>query len=218
MMFELPIFPLNTVLFPGMPLHLHIFEERYKHMMRQVLEGDQTFGVVLIRRGVEAHGPMADPHSIGCSARVVQTHPLGEGRMNLVAVGQERFRILRLENTPQHYLVAQVELYPLSVYDSHKASEAVSWLRPRMERYLQILAQAGDLNAPEPNMPGEIIPLVHLACIMLQLPPEQKQRLLEADSADWLLEQLPGIYRREMSLLRAITGSGAEMMGMFSKS
>ena len=60
-MLELPLFPLNTVLFPGMPLNLHIFEERYKRMMQACIESSKPFGVVLIKQGLEAHGPLADP-------------------------------------------------------------------------------------------------------------------------------------------------------------
>jgi Lon protease-like protein len=217
-MFELPLFPLNSVLFPGMPLHLHIFEERYKEMMRQVMETNQTFGVVLIRKGVEAMGPLAEPFMIGATARVIQTHPLGEGRMNVVAIGQERFRALRLERDLAPYLVGHAELYPLLLDDPRSAAPVVQVLRPMMERYLQTLVRAGDLNAPEPNIPEQIIPLLHLACILLQLPQDQKQRLLEAESADWLLQRLPAIYRRELALLRAITSNGAGMIGMFSKS
>jgi Lon protease-like protein len=57
-MFELPLFPLNTVLFPGMPLTLHIFEDRYKRMIRTCLKTRQPFGVVLVRHGQEAFGPL----------------------------------------------------------------------------------------------------------------------------------------------------------------
>ena len=86
-MFELPLFPLNTVLFPGMPLPLHIFEDRYKQMINNCLEEKEPFGVVLIRNGKEALGPLAQPHSIGCTARIVEVQKLSDGRMNITSVG-----------------------------------------------------------------------------------------------------------------------------------
>jgi uncharacterized protein len=95
-MFELPLFPLNTVLFPGMPIQLYIFEQRYKEMIHDCLKSSQPFGVVLIRNGKEANSHLAEPHYVGCSARILDVEPLEEGRMNLVALGQQRFRILEL--------------------------------------------------------------------------------------------------------------------------
>ena len=89
----LPLFPLNTVLFPGMPLGLYIFEERYKLMMAQCLQEEQPFGVVLIAQGKEAMGPAAEPHPVGCTAVITEVQKLNDGRMNIVAVGQERFHI-----------------------------------------------------------------------------------------------------------------------------
>ena len=85
-MFELPLFPLNTVLFPGMPLTLHIFEDRYKLMIGKCIQERQPFGVVLIRRGLEALGPVADTHSVGCMAFIRQVERLEQGR-TLVRMG-----------------------------------------------------------------------------------------------------------------------------------
>ena len=111
-MFDLALFPLNTVLFPGMPLQLHIFEPRYQTMIRHCLDHQQPFGVVLIHQGLEAYGPLAKPVQMGCAARIINTTPLEDGRMNLTAVGDERFRILKL-NYDLPYLVGEVESVPL---------------------------------------------------------------------------------------------------------
>ena len=88
-MLNLPLFPLNTVLFPEMPLPLHIFEVRYKQMIAKCLAGDRTFGVVLIKHGSEALGPLAEPYSIGCTARIIESQSLGEGRMEITTVGED---------------------------------------------------------------------------------------------------------------------------------
>ena len=111
-MYTLPLFPLNTVLFPGLPLQLHIFEPRYRTMIRLCQTENQPFGVVLIHQGIEAYGPAAEPVQIGCTARIARLVPLEDGHMNLTALGEERFRILKLNHdTP--YLVGEVESLPL---------------------------------------------------------------------------------------------------------
>jgi Lon protease-like protein len=83
---EIPLFPLNTVLFPGMPLPLHIFEDRYKGMINQSIQEATPFGVVLIREGAEV-GDTAIPYDVGTSAFVTQVERLPDGRMNINTVG-----------------------------------------------------------------------------------------------------------------------------------
>src|SRR5256885_6297863 len=103
---ELPLFPLNVVLFPSMRLPLHIFEERYKLMVGTCMVTDQTFGVALIQSGVEVGGP-AQIFAVGTTARIVEIDRLPDGRMNLVVVGGERFRLLeRIDDKP--YAVGRV--------------------------------------------------------------------------------------------------------------
>src|SRR5690349_965615 len=89
---RLPLFPLGTVLLPGMVLPLHIFEPRYQVMMQQVLEGDRFFGVLLIRRGSEVGQP-AEPYDVGTVAEVTTVAPLDDGRMNISTTGRERFKV-----------------------------------------------------------------------------------------------------------------------------
>ena len=104
---RLPLFPLRTVLFPGMALPLHIFEERYRLMIGRCMEERSPFGVVLIRSGEEV-GAAAEPHDIGTTARIASVQRLEDGRMNLVALGEQRFRILQLDNSGP-YLAGDVE-------------------------------------------------------------------------------------------------------------
>ena len=87
---SLPLFPLNVVLFPGMALPLHIFEERYKAMIGDCIDNEAVFGIVLIREGQEAGEP-ADPFKIGTTARIVRVERLAEGRMNILTRGEQRF-------------------------------------------------------------------------------------------------------------------------------
>src|SRR5687768_16728850 len=113
-MMNLPLFPLNTVLFPGMPLSLHIFEERYKEMITRCLQDNGPFGVVLIKEGIEALGPLAQPHTIGCTAQITQVQPLDEGRMNLIVIGQERFKLHSLDYALP-YLAGDIAISPMAV-------------------------------------------------------------------------------------------------------
>jgi Lon protease-like protein len=105
---ELRLFPLQTVLFPGMRLPLHIFEDRYKQMIRECIEQDAPFGVVLIREGAEAGGG-AVPHHVGTTARIAQVEYLDDGRMNIFTIGMQRFRLRRV-NARQPYLTGDVDL------------------------------------------------------------------------------------------------------------
>ena len=105
---DLPLFPLNVVLYPGMSLPLRVFEERYKQMMNRCLEGDMTFGVVLIKSGKEVGGA-AMPFEIGTVARIMDVVPQGGGRMLVSAVGEEVFRIVNIQQiTP--YMVGSIEV------------------------------------------------------------------------------------------------------------
>jgi len=202
-MFELPLFPLNTVLFPGMPLSLHIFEERYKRMMQVCIDSSKPFGVVLIKRGMEAHGPLAEPHEIGCTARILEVEPLSEGRMNIVALGQKRFRIISLYDQ-NSTLVGKVELYPLEVPDKEILTSTGKRLRPWVKRYMDILSRVSDTDLEAEHLPNDPLALANLAAVLLQVPPIQKQPLLAAERAVEFLEKIYALYRREVVLLDAI--------------
>jgi Lon protease-like protein len=104
----LRLFPLQTVLFPGMRMPLHIFEERYRTMIRECIEEDAAFGVLLIREGAEV-GAGAVPHNVGTTARITQVEYLEDGRMNILTMGHERFRVSKLM-TDREYLSGEVEL------------------------------------------------------------------------------------------------------------
>src|SRR4051794_22025097 len=89
----LPMFPLGTVLFPGMPLPLHVFEPRYRGMTRDLLDGDREFGVVLIERGSEVGGG-DQRFELGTMARIVEAAETEDGRWALIAVGVRRLRVI----------------------------------------------------------------------------------------------------------------------------
>jgi Lon protease-like protein len=171
-MIDLPLFPLNTVLFPYTPLHLHIFEERYKKMIAYCRAAGSPFGVVLIQRGVEALGPSAEPYPIGCTAEIAQLQPLSQGRMNLVVVGQNRFRIRTL-NHDQPYLMGEVDFLPIRSGSQEELAQADHSLRPWLERYLRTLNSSENPETVIQQLPTDPLALADVAAMVLQMPPRK---------------------------------------------
>lgn len=107
----IPVFPLNTVVFPGQHLPLHIFEPRYRQLVQDVLGEDAEFGIALIEQGREVGGG-AEPVAIGCVVRITEVQELPDGRYNIICEGTRRFRLVeRLDESP--YLRAAVEFLAL---------------------------------------------------------------------------------------------------------
>lgn len=214
-MFEIPLFPLDLVLFPGAPVHLHIFEERYKQMIGYCQETGAPFGVVLIRRGEEAGGPLAEPHTVGCSAQIAHLQMLAQGRMNLVALGKERFRILGLKRD-RPYLVGVVEPFPLVIADGESLRREQERLRPRLERYVRLLSQDSDLQIDFHRLAQEPLIYINVAAMLLQVPADDKQELLEMEEAIHFARALQTLYRRELALLPAMLQKRPAEEVMFS--
>jgi Lon protease-like protein len=215
---EIPLFPLNLVLFPGMPLQLHVFEERYQRMVQDCLKGDRSFGVAMIRKGVEALGPLAEPYRVGCMARIVDIQPLEDGRMNLVVVGKERFRILTLDRHTAPYLKGEIEPFPLRIEDREALRHAAQRLQPRIERYVQLFVQLSNLEKEPEALPDDPDMIGFLAAMMLQIPMEEKQTLLEVESAAELLAMLENVMSRELALMRAMLAESSRSgIGVFSR-
>jgi Lon protease-like protein len=220
-MFELPLFPLNTVLFPGQPLSLHIFEERYKEMIGLCIETQQPFGVVLLESGNEVEsslGTSPQPHSIGCTAQITQVRPLREGRMHITVVGRERFQIQNMVNDHRAYMVGMVEIHPMLSGNQDVMLSGGRVLRGLVERYLRVLTSAGNQQFDTRHLPRDSVALAYLGSVLLQgIPSEQKQQLLAADSTAELITELRGIYRREVILLETmLTAPELEQTGPFS--
>ncbi len=107
---EIPLFPLNTVLFPGGPLPLRIFESRYIDMIGHCMKTDSPFGVLLIRDGQEAGAAMT--HEIGTLATIVDWYQGSDGLLGVTAVGGQRFRLLDSRRQPDGLNIGSVELMP----------------------------------------------------------------------------------------------------------
>jgi Lon protease-like protein len=198
-MMDLPLFPLNRVLFPAIPLNLHIFEERYKLMMNERIDKREPFGVVLISNDEADISPNVKPYSVGCTAYIKQLEPLSEGRMNLTVVGRERFKIHEL-HYDKPYLSAKVELFPLEVERSEQLLYTNSLLRNQISRYMTILKRTENHHLQPSKLPLSPILVAHLAADVLQLPPKDKQPFLEIAKLDDLIAQLLKTYRYEIVL------------------
>lgn len=211
---EMPLFPLNTVLFPGAPIHLHIFEERYKAMIGMCLEQRRPFGVVLIRRGTEALGPLAEPHTVGCSARIAKAQRLEQGRMNIVAIGQERFRILSLDSRAFPYLLGTVQPFPLEIGDPADLARRALRLRQQVAHLMQTQLRAAGQTLDPSSLPEDPVELAYLAASVLQISVEQKQQLLQIVRSVDLIERVRETYRREQALVEAILAHGDRESGL----
>ena len=138
----LPLFPLEVVLFPGVPLPLHIFEPRYKEMIGECLANSAPFGVVrVLEEGIA---------EVGCTAEITTvTKEYPDGRMDLVAEGRKRFEVLEL-NQERSFLRAEVLMVP----DEPDVAAEAERVRA-IEFHLQILSLAGavqDLSAADQSM------------------------------------------------------------------
>lgn len=192
-MIDLPLFPLSSVLFPGGTLPLHIFEERYKLLIGECVAQQSPFGVVLIKSGSEVGGP-AEPYEVGTTARIARVQHLPDGRMNLVAVGSERFRIVEITQR-RPFLRARVEILrdvDATVPFSAEHAERVAVLYSDYYRVALALTDQWQQRVALPEEPRAIADFV---AGRVDAEPQLKQRLLEELSVS---ERL----RAEESLLR----------------
>jgi Lon protease-like protein len=224
---KLPIFPLNTVLFPGAPIQLHIFEERYRLMIGRCLEQNIPFGVTLIRSGSEVNpddpwvrrqrgladtadqqdlgalkrelGGETVPHQVGTTAqiKVGESTRLNDGRYYLVAAGQRRFRIQYFVQR-QPYLIASVAYLPEE--SSTAVTEPAEALRRLYARYWAAIGAATGYDPPAEPLPKSAIDLTYWLANRLQVDNAHKQRWLEADVATRLRE-IGAAIRAELLLL-----------------
>lgn len=219
MPFEIPLFPLGVVLFPGMQLPLHVFEPRYRLMSARALEGDQTLGVALLIEGREGQ-PGTVPASIGCSAEIVDSTRFPDGRLNLMTVGRRRFRILQ---TREHdgYLIGTCEwLDDAQPEDNSPPAVSVVELARRVRgllgTYLASLARNANLSPrdlDDLDVPSEPLALSMWVASIITLPNEQKQGLLEMTSARERLQSELEFLRRGEIVQKAFARRGQQPPG-----
>ncbi|PZC49455.1 MAG: hypothetical protein DK306_000694 [Chloroflexi bacterium] len=190
----IPIFPLNTVVFPGQHLPLHVFEPRYRQLVGDVLASDGEFGIALIENGQEAGGG-AIPMAVGCAVRISELQELPDGRFNLICRGTRRFRLVEsLDESP--YLRGAVEFLPLpeDVTDEEtvELAEEVSGLY-RDHLGLALALEGGwqrRLKAPD-----DPVRLADTVAAEIDAPPGKKQEILEAARVATRLEIGQGLLQ-----------------------
>jgi Lon protease-like protein len=183
---ELPLFPLNTVLFPGATLALHVFEERYKQMIRWCLENESPFGVLLIRSGSEVGEP-GEPFEVGATAGIIRVQHLDEGRMNLACLGRERFRVSRKVNESP-YLVGEVELLESMEGEGQKAMDMADTVAALFAEYYRLYLAVSNQWSRQIGMPSGPGDLADFVASRLSVSLWTKQRLLEELSVRRRLE------------------------------
>jgi uncharacterized protein len=196
---EVPLLPLGSVLFPHMPMSLHIFEERYQTMMRDCRAASVTFGIIAIRQGHEV-GAGAVPYEVGTLAQLDDIEELPDGRYNLGVVGASRFRIDALSHD-RPYLVGAVHYLqdtPASVHDTEPLATAVT---ASFRGYATQLRGIGQGDPLEFGLPSDPELLSYLVAAALQVETAQRQRLLEIDDTAERLAACLRLLRREAALL-----------------
>jgi Lon protease-like protein len=201
----LPLFPLNTVLFPSMVLPLHIFEERYKLMINTCLAQDKPFGVVLIYSGTEVGGP-AIPHPVGTLARIANWEWLPDGRMNIITLGDRRFRIVEYAKLEHPYLVGSVEYWDDEPLEHPDLPKLIDGVGRNFVDYLTLIMSLADQALPvsQLQLPAAPSMLSYHVASNLQIDVNEKQELLEEPSAVTRLQRELTLLRREGSFLQRL--------------
>jgi len=207
----LPLFPLGTVLYPGLLLPLHVFEERYRQLVRDLLAGPEprTFGVIAIREGRET-GPngILTLHEVGCTATVRQVTELDDGRYDLVTVGTQRFLLTGTDDT-RPYLQGQVELLGEETGDESGAVLAARSVQDAFRTYLGALAERGVTQVSVPELPDDPILLSYLVAASMVIDLRDKQALLAEPDALHRLVTERMLLSRETTMLRTLTATPA---------
>ncbi|HVK06440.1 MAG TPA: LON peptidase substrate-binding domain-containing protein [Armatimonadaceae bacterium] len=197
---ELPLFPLDLVLFPHMLAPLHIFEERYKEMVNRCVRESLPFGIVLITNGSDVN-PDSQTCRIGCTARIRRVERLPDGCINIEVVGEQRFRILETHEVLPYRTGITEPLHddPLSSDGPNPLSEDVQrLLKEFLTRQLALLGQ----HDVEIELPEEPDLLSFTAACVLPMENDAKQALLEGTDVNARLAAELDVLRRELTRLR----------------
>jgi Lon protease-like protein len=205
---QLPIFPLNTVLFPGVSMPLHVFEDRYRALVHHLLtisdRSMRLFGIVAIREGYEVgrHG-VQSVHRVGCVAQMTSVEPYADGRFDIEVVGRQRMRLDGLD-TSGSYLVGDVELAePPDDASPETLAEAEHALQTFVAYRKQLSEMRGGdvLDGDFPSDPEYLSYSLAATCLLTL---RERQTLLEASKPRERLVMLRQSLRQEMRAMRAI--------------
>ena len=196
---QLPIFPLpNVLLFPNMALPLHIFEERYKRMVSDCLQGDRLLGLFLLQAGWDAEGATPTPYDIGGMGRITRAVRYPNGSMDILLSGLARVHVLRyVQQKP--YLIAEVEVWPDEPDDSTGVEALTRRMVGMFERF--VTAKAGPEHELLKNLKllASPIDLLHLVVTNMPLDVHEKQEILNLRPIDERITMMITYLNRELS-------------------
>jgi len=210
----LPLFPLGAVLYPGMLLPLHIFEERYRQLIRDLLDGPEPrrFGVIAIRKGretgIDGVNGLQSLYEIGCTATMRRVGRRDDGRFDIVAVGTQRFRLHGLDET-RPYLQGEVEMLADEPVDPAAAEPAVRVIQAAFREYLDALTEWGGATVRLEDLPDEptLLSFIVAAAMIIDLP-ERQAMLAESGTLRRMALQR-ALLSRETAMLRTTTSRPA---------
>jgi Lon protease-like protein len=199
---SIPLFPLSTVLFPGAPLPLQIFEERYRALVRDLLDlnaPDRRFGVVAIQAGSEAGMKLPQMFPVGCAALVKRIDPLPDGRSTLVAFGAARFRLLEVDAESKPYLTGTVRWMDEPDGEAGVADALAPAAEAALLAYFETLATLTGGQVDAEVLPGNARDLSYVTASAMLLALRERQALLElADTATRLRAEIGLLWRERM--------------------
>lgn len=206
---RLALFPLGTVLLPGLLLPLRIFEPRYRALVGELLqlpdEMPRQFGVVAIRLGREV-GPQAPQlYEVGCTALVRRAEHYADGRYSLMTVGERRFALRSVDAESRPYLVGEVTYLADDAGDAEAAATLVPVVQGLLRDYTAKLAENRAADIQLPDLPDDPVTLSYLVAAAVVPDIARRQELLEAPDALSRLRAEQALLRRELGLLHSIT-------------
>jgi len=207
----LPLFPLGAVLYPGMVLPLHIFEERYRQLVRDLMDRPEPrrFGVIAIRKGRETGVEgVQSLHEIGCTATLRRVEQYPDGRFDIVTVGTSRFRLLALDQSLP-YLQGEVEPLTDEAVDPDAAAPLVRAVQVAFHAYVVALTEEGGAVVKVDDLPSEptLLSFLVAAAMVIDLP--ERQSLLAEPDAVRRLSAQRSLLARETAVLKATTSRPA---------
>ena len=202
----MPMFPLGTVLYPGVVLPLHIFEERYRRLVRDLLDqpaGPRRFGVVAIKEGREVgRDGVTALHEIGCTAELRRVEAYDDGRFDIIAVGVSRFRVVRVDASQP--MVGEVELLP-DVGTDEAITLSARAVRMFGSYRAALLTAQGLLVDEPPELPDDPVELSYVIAASMLVDMSDKQELLATSTVDERLALEVAILRRESALVSQLS-------------
>jgi len=193
---QLPLFPLPVVLFPGTPQLLHIFEPRYRQMVRDCLEAGRPFGLSYLnpeRTGTPDGIPV--PGDVGCTAAIRSHHLFPDGRSNILVVGQERYVMNNLIEGKAAYLVGAVQAFHDEPDESAELRELAVAVRASFTTLVESQRALSELAPAADEPPHDAGPLSFHIAAALELDGDTKESLLRLTSTQKRLTRLDGLVR-----------------------